>query len=157
MQCDMCGKETNLFRTMIEGAELNVCKDCGGHGKIIGAVKTKTDILREEARVREFLERKKTIKDIETNERVVENFSAIVRHKREKLGLTQEEFAKKLNERESIMHNMEKGTFCPPIALARKLERQLDIKLVEEIKSDVKVERTQGEKLTIGDFIKVKK
>ena len=153
----MCGKNMNLYRTMIEGAELNGCKDCGGHGKVIGTVKTKDEVKREEQRIREFLERKKTPKEIETNERIVENFSEIIKRKREKLGLTQEEFAKKLNERESLIHNMEKGTFHPPITLARKLERQLDIKLVEEMNFNIKIDRARGENLTIGDLLSIKK
>jgi putative transcription factor len=157
MQCDMCGKNTNLYRTKIEGAELNLCKECGIHGKVIGSVKTKEEIKFEEQKVREFLERKKTPKEIETNERIVENFSEIMRRKREKMGLTQEEFAKKLNERESIIHNIEKGTFYPPISLARKLERQLDIKLVDETKFDVKIEHSGGENMTIGDILNTRK
>jgi putative transcription factor len=157
MQCDMCGKSTSLYRTMIEGAELNVCKECGGHGKVLGAVKTKVDIALEGQRIREFLEKKKAPKDIETNERIVENYSAIIRRKRETLGLTQEEFAKKLNEKESIIHNIEHGSFSPPIALARKLEKQLDITLVEEVKTEFKAERSKGEALTIGDIIKINK
>ena len=157
MQCDMCGKNTNLYRTMIEGAELNVCKDCGGHGRVLGAIKTKEEIKQEEIRVREFLEKKKAPKDIETNERMVEDYSSIIRKKRETLGLTQEEFAKKLNERESIIHNLEHGSFSPPITLARKLEKLLDITLVEEVKTDFKAEKTRGGALTIGDMLKMRK
>ena len=33
MNCDMCGKDAPLFRTLVEGTEINVCEDCTRHGK----------------------------------------------------------------------------------------------------------------------------
>ena len=39
MQCDLCGSEEQLYKTEIEGTELNVCKKCSSHGKILSVVK----------------------------------------------------------------------------------------------------------------------
>ena len=33
--CELCGKDTQLFRAVVEGSELNVCQGCGRFGKII--------------------------------------------------------------------------------------------------------------------------
>ena len=57
-----------------------------------------------------------------------------------------------------MIQHLETGKFEPPILLAKKLERALNIKLVEEMQevheSSVKEDT---ETLTIGDVIKIKK
>ena len=72
------------------------------------------------------------------------------------MGLKQKEFAKFLAERESLIHKMESGTYTPSIELARKLERQLGISLVEQ--KEVKTQKLEkkASKFTIGDIIKIK-
>ena len=39
----MCGKETQLFSTEIEGTILNVCVDCSKFGTILQKVKERTE------------------------------------------------------------------------------------------------------------------
>lgn len=155
MNCDMCGKETRLFRTIVEGAELNVCESCGGYGKVMGKAKTKEERVQEDREMMELLRRKSLpkVRDIETGEVIVENYSSIIRKKRETMGLTQEEFSRKLNEKESLVHGLENGHHHPSIELARKIERMLNVKLVETVKDDVKVERVGGGAMTIGDLL----
>ena len=41
INCDMCGKETRLFKTDVEGTILNVCEGCSKFGKIISILKQK--------------------------------------------------------------------------------------------------------------------
>ena len=38
MKCEMCGKETNLVRARIEGAEMTVCEKCSRFGTVTGRV-----------------------------------------------------------------------------------------------------------------------
>ena len=84
------------------------------------------------------------------------NFPEKIREKREKLGLKQKEFAKFLAERESLVHKLESWEIMPSIELARKMERQLGIDLIEqkEISSQGMKAKTQA--FTIGDVLKVK-
>ena len=35
----MCGKETELLKALVEGAELNVCENCASFGRVIGKIK----------------------------------------------------------------------------------------------------------------------
>ena len=63
---------------------------------------------------------------------VVSDYAQKIRKAREKMGLTQEEFAKKLAEKWSIMQKIESGQFKPSIEMARKLERILNIELIEQ-------------------------
>lgn len=149
----MCGKEINEFyRARIEGTILNVCKNCASYGKIVEAVKSKGEVIEI---------KKKTEKPPEPEiiETLVEDFPQRIKNKREKLGLKQEEFAKKINEKESIIQKIESGHFTPSLKLAKKLERFLEIKLIEEIE-DVKgmaIPKGSSESFTLGDFVRYKK
>lgn len=154
MNCDMCGKETGLFKTDVEGSVLNLCKECSKFGKVISAVR----VEEKAARKREkgiMLEKPKEEESILS---IVPDYGGIIKKKREEMGIKQEDFAKKLNEKASLIHKIEINQFEPGIDLARKIERFLHIKLVEQ--QEIKPEKfggTKGEHFTIGDFIKIKK
>ncbi len=154
--CEMCGTEAPLFRTDIEGTELNICKSCAKFGKVISEVRVQEDVPdklmtgQEKAPVQ-----RQTSELVQV---VAEDFPEIIKNARERLGLKQEELAKKMAERTSLIQKMEQGQFMPSISLARKLENHLRIKLVEqhEEKHDRKF-RAEGANLTIGDMLELKK
>ncbi len=52
-----------------------------------------------------------------------------IRHARELLGWTPEEFGKRLNEKKSLVLKVESGSFRPPDATLRKIERLLKVRL----------------------------
>ncbi|MBU1205093.1 MAG: TIGR00270 family protein [Nanoarchaeota archaeon] len=151
MQCDLCGAKTeNLFRAIVEGTELNVCKDCAKYGKII----EKKPIKVEEKR--QFTKPAEPEKEI--IQVIVPDFAQRIKKKRESLGLKQKEFAKKTSEKESLIHNIETGSFEPSISLAKKLEKFLKIKLIEDYEEEHKKgSKTKTEGFTVGDLIKIKK
>jgi len=141
MQCEMCGKESPLVRANIEGVTLSVCKKCGDMGKVF------TPPTARAAPVRAVRN--------EPQLDIVADFSTRIRTAREKLGLSQQEFALKLNERESMLRNLESGSLRPSIELARKLERLLHIALVEEETAMSGAGGTHaGAGMTIGDLLK---
>ena len=142
--CELCGKDTQLFRAVVEGSELNVCSGCGKYGKMLQ---------------KPVMWAKKVVeKAPEHVEVVVSDYAQKIRAAREKTGMTQKEFALKLNEKESIIHKLENSLFVPPIDMAKKLERLLRIKLVE-IEQEEKAETAKKSSgpLTIGDIINLKK
>jgi len=152
MHCEMCGKKTELFKAIVEGTELKICDGCSKFGKITSRVKenfkkTKKKIEIEQEELPEIIQI------------ISSDYSNKVKSSRESLGLKQEELAKKLNEKESIIHKIETGHFEPNISLARKLEKFLKIKLVEEekIEKEKSVKINSSEGLTIGDILKIKK
>ncbi len=153
MQCDLCGAKTeNLFRAIVEGTELNICKDCAKYGKIIEKKPVKV-IEEKKEYVRKPAEPEKEIIQV-----IVPDFAQRIRNKRESFKLKQKEFAKKISEKESLIHNLETGSFKPSISLARKLEKFLKIKLIEEYEEEhEQSSETKPEGFTIGDLIKVKK
>ncbi len=145
--CEMCGEGGPLFRALIEGATLSVCQTCAKMGKVLAAPQPS---LRAKTKPR--------IAAPEIVERLVDDFSSRIQQARQKLGLTQKEFAAKLAERETAVSKMEAGEYEPPIDIARRFEHILRVRLIE--KDEEAGAMLKGEKtgpLTIGDIIKVKK
>jgi putative transcription factor len=71
-------------------------------------------------------------------------------------GLKQDELASKVNERSSVIAQLESGSMRPSDQLIKKLERELNIKLTEKV-TLVKPESSGSKKvLTLGDLIKKK-
>ncbi len=144
----MCGVESRLLKTKIEGAFLNVCSKCAISGEIIQESKKTVTINKKNFAV---IERKEIIQIID------KNYSSIIKNKREKMNLKQKELAQKIAEKESVLHNLESGNSEPNIKLARKLEKFLGIVLVQEFEDKFKSDKQDfsGE-VTIGDLIKIK-
>ena len=147
MQCELCGKDTELFTAMVEGIQLRVCAGCGRFGKVLR--KIQPPAAPKAARVKS--------EPVQV-ESVVSDYSNKIRAAREKRGLTQIDFAKLITVKESLIHKMETGHFEPPIDMARKMERILRITLVEVrqeegVVKQEKEEKTEG--LTIGDILKL--
>ncbi|MBW3019638.1 multiprotein-bridging factor 1 family protein [Candidatus Woesearchaeota archaeon] len=143
MPCDLCGKDTQLCRAIVEGTELNVCASCAKMGKLMS---------RPQSRFA-----KRTMPATETIEILISGFGKKIRDARERKGLTQKEFAAMLNEKESIIQKIENETFKPTIEKAKRFEKILGIKLIgEEEATPVKMAKDKSGPLTIGDLIKVK-
>ena len=72
--------------------------------------------------------------------------------------LKQEELARRLAEKESVIHHIESGNFVPSLALARKLEKCLGITLVEipQLEREKQHINFRDDALTIGDLLKKK-
>ncbi len=154
MPCDMCGADTGLVLAEIEGAKLNVCKNCASYGKILGRVRRPLPPAAKK-RMIPISPRKKPA---EPEWVLVKNYAERIRNKRESLGLKQKQMAQKIAEKESLLHKIETGSFKPGIDLARKIERILQITLLEKVESyDAQLPKAKGSALTLGDIIAVKK
>ena len=155
INCDLCGKvDEQLNRTLIEGVELTVCGACSKFGKVIAEVKRYSPKEQHKMVQRAQPQAQKK----EKMEILVEDYANLIKKRRESMGLSQKDFAMKLNEKESMIHHIETGTFEPPLELARKLGRILGIKLVEEHEETHPMQKTKREEsFTLGDFIKIKK
>ncbi|MEM4336414.1 MAG: multiprotein bridging factor aMBF1 [Candidatus Woesearchaeota archaeon] len=142
MQCELCGKGKAEFSALIEGVELKVCNSCLKYGhRLIKPVSSTVNTLRKEE------------KEID-EEVIVDNFAEIIKKKREELNMTQEEFAKKLNEKISTIQAMESGRIKPTIETAKKLQKILKINLIKKIKTEKIVTKKSETSFTIGDILK---
>ena len=152
----MCGSEERLFKTLIEGTELNLCKKCTAYGKVVSEVRIE---VRDNKKVAIKRAAKKAAgPEKEILQVIVPDYGQRIRKAREALGLNQKDFAKRIHEKISVIHHMEINKFEPSISLARKLESFLKIELVEQHEEDhKKIAKIKSDTFTIGDFIKVKR
>lgn len=150
----MCGKNTNLVIALIEGTEMQVCNECTKFGKIIKKITPEPKRKKKEDIKKIIKEQKKK----EIIQVINPDYGDIIKKKRESIGLKQEDFAKKINEKLSLIHKIETGNFEPSISLARKIERFLKIKLIEQYEEEHgKLRKIESDTLTIGDLLKFNK
>lgn len=145
-QCEICGKKDNLVSAIVEDSVLSVCKACSKYGNVITVKSSKPS---QEPP-------KKIITIEEPIEVIVPDFSLKIKNARESLKLKQEQLAKNLKEKTSLIHKLESGHLTPSISLAKKLESFLNIKLIEQYEEEKKQINIKDEDLTIGDLIKIK-
>ena len=159
MICEMCGKDVPYLRkVLIEGAVLNVCKDCAKAGKPLSekdAMKYDTkSTVQERLEVREKRMRERDV--LEEEEVLDPDFADKVRSARMKLGMSQDDLARKINEKHSVVAKIEHGDLVPDENVRKKLEKALGIKLMVKMER-MHVQKKSGERrgLTLGDLIRM--
>lgn len=172
----MCGTETGQPKTVkIEGAELDVCAECADFGTEVrqqssSSTSTKYSTSSSASDSSSGADssssgsggggggtrRKRDMFD--QMDEVAQDYDSRIREARESRGLSQEELAKELNEKASLIRKLERGDVLPSDSVQRKLEKELDITLVEGAASD-DTEWSSGSSgggTTLGDVVKRK-
>ncbi|MGB9748274.1 MAG: multiprotein bridging factor aMBF1 [Candidatus Woesearchaeota archaeon] len=152
MQCEICGKETEkIYLTMIEGSKLKVCKECSSLGNVIS-------VVNEDPKNKDFVVVKKPKEPAAEKEFFIRSdYGNIIRKARENSNMKIEEFAKKLSLKESFVHKLETFQAEPDLETAKRLERLLHVKLIEEVQEvPIGKKEEPREELTFGDLVKVK-
>ncbi len=150
VQCEMCGAETASPNTVkIEGAELDVCDECTDFGtKVQTADSSSTSTKYSTGSSGSAGSsssssssaggtagssgggggggRSDMFDDIEE---IAQDYDERLREAREATGLSQEELAKQLNEKASLIRKLEHGDTLPSDAVQQKLEKALDVDL----------------------------
>ncbi|MDO8554336.1 MAG: multiprotein bridging factor aMBF1 [Candidatus Micrarchaeota archaeon] len=150
--CDICGRGEPAAMVLIEGARLAACRSCAGHGKLLHRIESKLMPTQEK-------QEKPMPRSIGEDE-IVEDYAARVKSKREQIGLPLAVIAEKINEKESYLDHIETGKLMPTIAVARKLEKELGIKLIEKVYTEVSssiAKSIASRDATLGEFIVQKK
>ncbi len=153
--CEMCGKEAQLVSADVERVELKLCSGCVKYG----VIKNKSGVSSSGFRVGSSSPVKlKPIKSEGPQLKVIDEFAFLIRSAREKRGMTQEDFAKFLNEKVSILAKWEQGSLKPSIGWAQKIGKILSLNLVEKDEAgDVDIKKTKSDEFTLADFVKVRK
>lgn len=151
MRCEICGKKVlgRPIRIKIEGSLMQTCEECSKLGKV---QKEPPRAPRPRATPRRPRVR-------EPSYEVSEDFNITVRKAREKKGWSREDLAKNVNEKSSVINRIESGKMIPDIKLARKLEKVLNVILLEKIEEE-QLDDTGPQKLrgaTIGDIAHIKR
>ncbi|MEM4755677.1 MAG: multiprotein bridging factor aMBF1 [Candidatus Woesearchaeota archaeon] len=181
MNCEMCGKKgTHFYVSEIEGVALTVCQECSVYGKILKRPQlqkpfssTSHGRLQKQGSASgfsrsSFATLSSTKQEQDAEQSVVAGYGLLIKQAREKLGLKQEELAKAVNEKVSLIHQLESYRQVPSLALAKKLEKKLGICLLEHseqgnnsLTDDFSKQETKQplsqQHLTIGDIITLKK
>ncbi len=87
---------------------------------------------------------------------LVPEYGRLIARIREDKGLTRYDFAKRINEKESVVKRLEDQEFEPDGELIKKIENFLDIRLRERYE-DVFLHRREKKRidLTVGDVVEV--
>ncbi len=160
MRCEICGKRIrgNAKEVYVDGAKLEVCKRCAKHGTAVEPHEKKRSRSRSKKGKSEP-KKKKSYSRKRDDRRIIPNYSEVIRNAREEMELSQKDLASKINEKESVIHRLETESMLPTIKLAKKLEKALNIKIMDKISKDVDLPKYEkgSKSLTIGDIIEIKK
>ena len=153
MQCELCGRECHECKpAIVDNVKMMLCPGCMRHGKVIKATPlvTKQKIL---SRIKRPMER-----DVyqDMDKELTTGWNVIIKEARHKKGLTREQLGFNIGERTITISKIENGDLRPSDKVVKKLEKELNIKLIEEVKKiDPSVRITQSQSgFTLGDFIK---
>ncbi|MDI6702946.1 multiprotein bridging factor aMBF1 [Methanothermobacter wolfeii] len=153
MRCEICGKRIvgKPIKTKIDSSVMDVCKECSRFGKVQREPRKprKSPVKRRPARSR----------GPEPIYEVVEDYGKIIRAERESRGWSREDLAERINEKVSVINRIESERMEPDIKLAKKLERLLNIQLLEKFEGDEtdKIEAGGFRGATIGDIARIKR
>jgi putative transcription factor len=162
LRCEVCGHKIHdePITAIIEGARLTVCAECSRHGEIIPedeVVVPQKSLKKTQAPVA-LVQRKPVVAKVEITQEITEDYANKIKVAREKLALTHEELGKKINEKASVLRNLEAGKMAPNNQLASKLEHMLKIKLlvlISEEKVPPPTSKSANQELTLGDLIEI--
>jgi len=124
LYCDICGKTPVRAQILIEGARLLACGACMRGGKVLHSFEEEGPIALPSAPA-----------SIESSEEIKDGFGNLIKNAREKTGLPLAVVAERINEKESYLQAIEHERLMPTLEVARKLEKELGVKLVEKVQS----------------------
>lgn len=156
MNCELCGKEIGKPReVMIEGSRLQVCEECAQYGKEVISESSEDATSNE---IMQRIEKKKRERESrmaydDKNVELAIDYPEKINKARLDKDWTQEDLAKKINEKRSVIAKLEKADMRPSEELRKKLERTLDIDLMEQIEEVQMTETEESGGMTIGDLI----
>jgi putative transcription factor len=154
MQCELCGRESHCHPATIDNVRMMLCPDClKQHGKSVREPTSSSQNMPILSRIK----RPKN-KDVYEgmNKELVTNWNNIIKNAREKKKISREELGFRIGERTVTIAKIENGDLRPSDKIVEKLEKELGVKLIEDVKdvSNVSLGSHQGRGLTLGDFIK---
>lgn len=171
-ECDICGRETQVFRYRIEGAEVIACANCGKHGILI---EDKTSSSSKNQTFKGAYPNLKSEKSVspkpkeqpqqsfsgQKGEKVlIEHYGRVITAAREKMGITRQELAKSLFIRETLLTKIEAENIRPADEVLKKIEKALNIVLFEDASETVNQftnQQTASRSMTLGDFATIRK
>lgn len=156
MSCELCGSDCKVCKpALIDGVKMMLCPDCIKYGE---SVKETTETSTKVQRVVAQRARKPGAKDIykDMDKELVSNWPQVIKEARKKKGLSREQLGFRIGERTVTISKLENGDLRPSDKIISKLEKELEISLLEKVK-DISLSQYSHSRLTLGDFIKTEK
>ena len=149
--CEICGRKGVKAVVSVEGAKLMVCGRCAYGKKILYFLEDReAPVERVEAQSRKMGE----------TEEIVDDYGKVIRKARDRMGLSLAVIAERINEKESYIERIEREKIIPTFPVAKKLERELRIKLIEKVEASVAPAAASTKKFsepTLGDLLESQK
>jgi len=157
-QCEICGAEIagSPQKIVIDGSALEVCKSCARFGKPddkwspvpkkMVPVERAFTVTRPKPRdhFRDLVE-------------LVPEFGTKIREARESLGLTPEQLGSRIKEKATLLKKIEREEISPEDDIRKKLERELKIKLTDQVNEAKQRSGSGNRGLTLGDIASIKR
>jgi putative transcription factor len=132
-KCEICGSNImgESHRIEVDGAVMIVCGRCSRLGRPAKEEAPVSAAPRgpSESTMRIYRKPAAVVPDDELVLR--EDYATVLRKAREAAGLTQEQLGMNINEKSSVVAKLESGRLKPSVALAKKLEHLMKIRLFE--------------------------
>jgi len=156
MQCELCGNDCgdHCRPALIDNVKMMLCPQCIRYGKGVKEVHG-SPVHVHKSLVRR--NKRQNVKDVyeKMNIELVSNWGAIIKQGRKQKGLTREKLGFTIGEPTGVISKIENGELRPSDKLAKKLEKELNISLFEEVKKvEAKQSLDHGQGMTLADFIK---
>ncbi|MGB9703672.1 MAG: helix-turn-helix domain-containing protein [Candidatus Micrarchaeia archaeon] len=143
-ECELCGKQIKgrAYLVKIDSAQLIACEECAKGKEIIRIIEENKKEKKEE----------KVEKIEKSEEEIAIDYGKRIKEAREKLKIPLKVLAERINEKESYLKRVEEQEVLPNEDLVKKLEKELGIKLFEEVKEEKEVEKGSRESLSLEDL-----
>ncbi len=161
MICELCGADVPHTKNVaIESTVLAVCSSCAKFGDEVSAPVVRRGSMPPVIAQRlEARKRRLTPRDVYADagqEELTEDFPQRIRRAREERGWKQADLGAKINEKVSVISQLESGAISPGDALVRKIEHALGVKLKEKVVPVAMKKAAPSGGLTLGDLIKIR-
>lgn len=158
MQCELCGRESVCKPATVDGVRMMLCYNClKQHGKeVIEPIRPKSKNVTPSSPKAKKPVYRDVYKDMNDDLTLASDWNERIVTARKKKGLTREQLGFKIGERTVTVGKIENGDLRPSDELIKKIEKELEISLVEEVKEVSNLPRGSpgGRGLTLGDFFK---
>lgn len=168
MDCEVCGSQIfgRAYSVVIDSAKLLVCSECSKSNSSRTSYKPKIlkmspvspkKVIPVRPRMRPRSSQQRFMVE---NSVIVEGYGKRIRRGREKFGLTHKELSRKIGVKISLLQKLEMEKMTPELALAKKLESNLKITILEspttaQVGEEVLTHKPTA--LTLGDVVVVQK
>ena len=157
MECEVCGSSDAPYLSLIEGARLHTCARCAHMGQMLMRPSSSSSAPGESVPARSAM------RSAAPEYELSEGFGEAMRKARLGMKLPLSVLAERLAEKESFLERVEAEKTHPSVELARKLEKELNVELLEQtenLSGAALVESTKRAGAggrTLGDIVEFQK